>query len=94
MIGAVQLAVNELGGKLADLRFQDARRGREDSVGGNEIRDWSPWHTEFDWSVVASVWVYGVTTYAFNQRRKEIGIRMSLGAQRTDILKIDHERRY
>jgi predicted permease len=38
--------------------------------------------------LVASIGIYGVTSYAFNQRRREIGVRMSLGAQRSDILKL------
>jgi macrolide transport system ATP-binding/permease protein len=38
--------------------------------------------------LVASIGIYGVTSYAFNRRRREIGIRMSLGAQRSDILKL------
>ena len=38
--------------------------------------------------LVAAIGLYGVTSYAFNQRRKEIGIRISLGAQRLDILKL------
>jgi predicted permease len=86
MITAVQREVKDLGGNLPIFDFKTL-----DEVSNSQLVPVKAAAAllsvlSFIGVLVASIGIYGVTSYAFNQRKREIGIRMSLGAQRSDIL--------
>jgi macrolide transport system ATP-binding/permease protein len=88
MIGTVQGVVKELGGNLPIFDFKTL----DDLANAQLVLVKAAASLLSLLSLigvlVASIGIYGVTSYAFSRRKREIGIRMSLGAQRREILKL------
>jgi predicted permease len=88
MIGTVQRELKELGGNLPIFDFKTLNDVSNSQLVPVKAAVALLSLLSLIGLIVASIGIYGVTSYAYNQRRREIGIRMSLGAQRTDILRL------
>jgi putative ABC transport system permease protein len=88
MIGGVQRAITELGGNLPIFDFKTLDEMARNQLVALKGPAGLLSLLSVIGLVVASIGIYGVTSYAFSQRRREIGIRMSFGAQRSDIMKL------
>lgn len=88
MISAVQREIKELGGDLPIFDFKTLDDIAKSQLVAVKAAASLLSLLSFIGLLVASIGIYGVTSYAFSQRRREISIRISLGAQRSDILKL------
>ncbi len=88
MMTAIQRSIKELGANLPIFDFQTL-----DDVSNNQLvlvkaASLLMGLLGLIGMAVASAGIFGVTSFAFSQRRREIGIRIALGAERGDILKL------
>ena len=88
MISSVQRGIKELGGTVPIFDFNTLDELAKNQLAAVKGAAALLSLLSVIGLIVASIGIYGVTSYMFSQRRREIGIRISFGAQRSDILKL------
>jgi len=88
LVGSLRKAISEIDAALPLYRVRSWAEEISDSIGDRRLDVWLVGSFALGALFLSSIGLYGIVSYSVIQRNREVGIRMALGARRTDVIRL------